>query len=64
MKSLPRGCAGQWLGAAVVAGCWGSGLARAWAEARLTSDGGAAATHGGVEDGTTVPASKGRRNLV
>ena len=64
MKSLPKGCTGQWLGAAVVAGCWGRGLARARAEARLTSDGGAATTRGGVEDGTTVSASKHTRDYV
>ena len=57
-RALQRGDAG------VVAGWCGTALARARAAARLTSDGGAAATRGGVEDGTTVPASKGRRNLV
>ena len=64
MDSSPRGLAELWVGVVVIAGCWGSGLARARAEARLTSDGGAAATCNGEDDGTVVPASASMHNLV
>ena len=64
MDGSPTVLSELWVGGAVVAGYWGCWLARARAEARLTSDGGAAATRGGDEDGTVEPASKHPRDHV